>query len=1001
MWHCALSLAAGLAALAGGVAPALAQSEPAEPAAAPVGDATGMADRPAARGERPRAAGRIVRRFDFEEQLTNPGEVPQFWFRNQDRAGAEGRLREGFPSWNRASLSYASEGGLVWNGDGAVRLPTSGGSTSLLLEPGVLAVFPDTDYRVWTSVRTRGLTHARAGMVTRLLDARLQVIEGSQRVSELVQSEEGWRQLIIDLPPTPEGAAWLQLELVLLQQPQARNLVPPAPDVRDQFFINQDDLAGEAIFDDVTVMQMPRVELSSSALGNLLPASEPVELTMQVRDLASEALRIEADVLDAGGVVVDSTRVELAGATTVTRWQPRLATRGWYRARMRLKNPQGMLISARTLDFGWLDLAKATGERSVRGADATRFGVVLTQPLDAELDQLPELARNARAGSLTMPLWTIDQRSDAVLDRTQRLVGVVRELVSNFTEVSLSLAPMPRALATDANVDVRDGWSLVMGDGDRWLPYAQDAFEKLGPMVRSWHMGVPGVTGPYWARSRGGAWPKAAVEAFEARVPGSALALPADVRQAWAPGPLLASTVPVQLVAQVPAGLSAAGLRASAEGWSATLALAPRRVGAMFAMQAGPGDTPPKARIDRLVRQTVEAWRLLGASPRAQETAPLSLGLVDPWKWAAAQAQPTPELAAWTALASRLSARRIVGAFPHEGTQRDGGIEADGLVCWILGAQEGGGPGALVAWNERAAPGSGAMLEVPFVGRDGPRATDVFGNPVAVLVDESTDAGAMRVARVRVGTAPVFIEGVDVDLARFVAGVGVTPALLDASRATDEHTIELSNPFPFGISGKVSILEPGGFSVGQPDRTWRITPRTSAFTIAPGERLSLPFSVSFGRNEEAGPKPFVLSIELNAERSSGRVLVRREAELGVRDMRLDLSATAIGGGAMAVEAILANTGERTLNVELTALTPGAPRSRATISNLEPGQQGMRRFVLAPEGVAGTSRRVVVVVTDPETELRLVRSVTIDDVPAALPVGSGPGGAPVAIEATPR
>ena len=45
-----------------------------------------MPDAPAPAREvtRPSAAGRVVRIFDFEERQTNPGEVPEHWFRSQD-----------------------------------------------------------------------------------------------------------------------------------------------------------------------------------------------------------------------------------------------------------------------------------------------------------------------------------------------------------------------------------------------------------------------------------------------------------------------------------------------------------------------------------------------------------------------------------------------------------------------------------------------------------------------------------------------------------------------------------------------------------------------------------------------------------------------------------------------------------------------------------------------------------------------------------------------------
>ena len=96
---------------------------------------------------RPGASSRIVRVFDFEEQSRNPGEVPEHWFRAQDSAA---RPRPGFPAWNRADLRYTNESGIAAAGIGAIRLPTGGGSTSLVLGQGVIPVFQNADYLLST-----------------------------------------------------------------------------------------------------------------------------------------------------------------------------------------------------------------------------------------------------------------------------------------------------------------------------------------------------------------------------------------------------------------------------------------------------------------------------------------------------------------------------------------------------------------------------------------------------------------------------------------------------------------------------------------------------------------------------------------------------------------------------------------------------------------------------------------------------------------------------------
>jgi hypothetical protein len=116
---------------------------------------------------RPETSGRVVKVFNFEEAKTNPGDVPRGWFRSFDEPS---RARPGFPDWNKASLSYTTEGGVAFGGAGSVMLPTRGGSTALVVNEGVLPVFQNADYLISAKVRTDRLVHARAAMVARFLD---------------------------------------------------------------------------------------------------------------------------------------------------------------------------------------------------------------------------------------------------------------------------------------------------------------------------------------------------------------------------------------------------------------------------------------------------------------------------------------------------------------------------------------------------------------------------------------------------------------------------------------------------------------------------------------------------------------------------------------------------------------------------------------------------------------------------------------------------------------
>src|SRR4029453_10356269 len=69
---------------------------------------------------------------------------------------------------------------------GAVRVFTKGGSTCLRLDPGVVPVFPRTEYVVSARGRSRGRGSGRAAICARYLDRANAPLEGTQVRSDLV-----------------------------------------------------------------------------------------------------------------------------------------------------------------------------------------------------------------------------------------------------------------------------------------------------------------------------------------------------------------------------------------------------------------------------------------------------------------------------------------------------------------------------------------------------------------------------------------------------------------------------------------------------------------------------------------------------------------------------------------------------------------------------------------------------------------------------------------------
>jgi hypothetical protein len=340
---------------------------------------------------------------------------------------------------------------------------------------------------------------------------------------------------------------------------------------------------------------------------------------------------------------------------------------------------------------------------------------------------------------------------------------------------------------------------------------------------------------------------------------------------------------------------------------------------------------------------------------------------------------PRAEFPAYRNLSQRLTGRRFAGA-----------LAVQGATCYIFAPAADAPPGrtgALVAWQNRASP-EPVAIDV-FLGQGPITVSDIYGNtrPLdAVLAGPQASRlpPEQRTHHIPLSGEPIFVEGVEVELALFAASFAVEPARLPPTAAEHEVAVLLSNPWPTPIEGRLTILEPGGLSQSGParDRSWRIAPRSAPFSIAPGATARIPLTVAFSAVEESGPKDFVAQVDLVGQASRqiagdyGPIRLRTSIEVGLDSSPLDLSYQ-LTGSDIVLEAQVNNRGLTPATFEIAAYAPGYARQKASISELAPGASATRRFAFP----AGQSRlrneRITVGMQDLETKARINRSITIE------------------------
>lgn len=913
-------------------------SAPAAPDTPPDASAPGQTGRPM-------SAERVTRRFGFEQRLTNPGTLPRHWIRAQHDPPR--RIRPGFPIWNQAELDYTVSAA----GEGSVRLPTRGGSASLLLDPGVVPVFPDADYVVTAMVRTQGVDHARARLVARLLDAEGAALPGSEFTSDPIDTGGKWAHVLVRVPGNDPAAASLQIELLLEQPGPVGDL--PFEDLE----VVPEDFTGAAWFDEIMVVQVPRVELWTAAPGNLIPADKKPTVSLFLRDLVGKPLDIRFEALDLAGRVVDAEDVAFDGGRLEQTWVPALDRYGWYRVRVKIIQDGSPVGSAYT-DLVWRSPIGDHPNARPRGSFSISVGGVPTEGMQ----ELGDLTLRTGFARVLTDLWFEGAPADT--DRAHALV----DLSNRLTPVSRELGVMIPGLPAEVS-DLRgargplDAIADPDNDGAAWLdPLLVD----LGSRIRWWRIGAFGEAldgsvlpdlGPTVSRLR-------------SLVPGAVLELPWSPFNRLGPGLVtpgiavsedLGPGVPEQEIAPVLAEfLDRAGQNGHA-GWDIPRLTAVFRAEDQRRVGIGPS-------LDEMLRSAVYAWASLGENPRGH-----ALRLDRGWRWQGgrrSQLMPNPSAAAWLTLAGMLDGRR---AEPLERVIP--GIE--GMLLVPVDGARGVDPIA-VLWP--AADGA-TPPRIDLLLGDGPvRVTDRFGNSAAVEPGPIEPTAVLSHSLLW-DKSPIYVEGVDADLLRFSASVHAEPGLIETRVEPDTLELVMENPWPSAIRGRYFLVEPGGLSTGDVrarDRGWKITPRQGPFAIDPGQSVRIPIEIEASAAVESGERPLVVDIDLTSPTYMGLLRIRRRVRMGLRDLTMHVSSrVSPGSGDLTVYAEITNTGDETQVVHAYASAPGFPRQRSAPTPLTPGQEVVKAFVFQAGGDALRGEDVGVGVFVREHGSRLRRMIHVD------------------------
>ncbi|MBY0311905.1 MAG: hypothetical protein K2W85_07535 [Phycisphaerales bacterium] len=932
---------------------------------------------PVSTDPKPPAAGkadaprRLVRLFDFEEP-NNPDPVPAQWGRAQDDPDqAAGFRRPGYPPFNQAEFDHTKAS----SGASSVRLPTLGGSTALRLDAGEIPVFPDADYAVSAMVRTSGLEHARAFLVARLLDQKLQPIAGSEVRSDPVLSPSGWSAVRLAVPGRFKDATWLQIDLELLQ-PRMFEPSPPAGPLA-QHKVWREDVSGAALFDDVSVALLPRTKFwtgtPKSPSTSIFTAPSPIQVSVSARDQGGDLLNARLRLINIDDTTVSQHAAILDPSGRPLEWSVIPASYGWYRVILEI-DASGVTVFRAERPVAYVPGASGAGAEP--GTLSSRFGLIADDLDEATIAQVPEIVAAARTRFLTIPAFDVSADVASARSALNARTPIIERLLNQGQEITLALSGVPSPIASAMLLDSTDALGLSARDASAWQPYLDPTLDVFGQRVVRYQVGKFGDQSILRQDPTAGI---ANLRTLVSQlVPGPRIVLPwrAD-RSMPVIGP--AAVNADALLVQFPLGFEPRVMADLGTVWRAR-----SREGVPFELTISP-ELPdmtrfgPRARSVEAARRLVEFWAALGGAGETSERLPaprfaLSDAIITQGEIGARTLHPAPELAVLAHMADRLSGRRIIA----EATA------PDGVRALLLAQRSGRGEtlqigesltrACVIAWNEYA-PAERAYVDV-FTTGDQVEAVDPFGNMRPI---PAATSGGVQI-RVPLTDEPVFIEGVDAYLALFSGSLKFEPTFIPAVGSEHEHRVILTNPWPIRITGQVQVRK-----VDDPTKPrgaeWRVEPNVLDFAAAPGQSLSLPVTLSIGPGALAGFKDLTLTARVLADRQYPPIRVGTNVELGLKD--LDLNPEVVLGPSKSgpdvfVQASVTNKGSspRTLRLEVSARD--TPTQQAQIAALPPGETIMKRFILTESATRLAGRHVRVTLLDEESAARMSKAALVPD-----------------------
>lgn len=829
---------------------------------------------------------RIVHRFDFDERADgNLEDIPKYW---------EPLRPGGFPHYTRGAFDFT----VGRNAAPSFHLSSEGRNVAYTYSGVETRIRPEVDYSIQGFIRADGLRSARACLSAHFLDRF-----GRPLTNTLVRSRyvggagsDEWVRVELHLPTAPSESHSIGVTAWVLRESTWRTQVP------SERHIPRTDVRGGAWFDDITIHALPKIRISTGALGNVLAPGDVQELRVRLTDRLGVDTLADLYLNDADGETVETHAIPIRrehGAEAVRIPVDHLSP-GWYRAVLTVKTGDAV-VTSRTLSFA--RLPPVVGET---GSVARPFGVVVDDRERADLETEVHLLTRQMVGAAKVPVWTsVDGGPDLRTD-TDRFL---HELTKARFALTAVLAGPPGEWAGNG----RSRLSLIellSGDRDVWAPHLAAIVAPYSGVYRWWQIGRDGEV-------LTGAENDIALAAEHVR----------DTMKAFTTMPRLALPAMTSIgeyARQMP--VEQLSLSVGHEVEVSSLASVIERVRAMGYRHVSVYIDPlPADKYVRLARVSDWAQRIITARHAGAAT----VFVPQTWHRRLTPNGPVTEPDDLF-VPLRVIADALEDALPGPAVPLPGNTRC---LSFVNDTET-----VLAMWDPSAPP-EGRSCGVQLGQAD--RQIDLWGN-VRELGRDGSGRQIVHLSRV-----PVFVFGADRWLIEFRSAFSLKPDHVESGTEIARHEIEIVYGGDDAASGEIILQAP---------RAWSLSPRRSKISLRPRQTVRFPIEIRYPHNEPAGGKQIVARVRLD------QFGYHVDVPLGID---LDLTDVTVGGSAipsgdsLVLRHVVTNRSSSVLSFRGTADVPGRQRQYRPFANLEPdeSQAVEYRFHAAAE-LAGRSARLV-------------------------------------------